>query len=327
MFVRASLRSTTLAAALVAAMGLADHAAAFPTEPVNLIVPFPPGGVADQVARPLAQALERIWKGPVIVHNRPGAGGGIGMAAVASAKPDGHTILVTTTAMSVIPAADAVSGRKPMITASQFAPLARISADPILFVVRQESPWRSLKEFITAATERPGRLSYASSGIYGPIHIPGEMMAHAAGIKLNHVPYTGGGPMITALLGSHVDSTYGGPGTLAPHIRSGTFRPLAHTGGQRIALFPEVPTMRELGVEMEYYLWAGVFTSAKVPAETLEKLEAAIVQAARDPAFVAQMGKFGVPIQFQGPREFADFLRKDAEGIATAIGRIGRIEQ
>jgi tripartite-type tricarboxylate transporter receptor subunit TctC len=315
------------AATLVASFGAVASAVAFPTQPVNLIVPFPPGGIADQMARPLAHALERIWKQPVVVHNRPGAGGGIGMASVATAKPDGHTILVTTTAMSVIPAADAVSGRKPMIAAEQFAPLARITADPIVFVVRAEAPWKTMGEFVAAAKARPGQMSYASSGIYGPIHIPGEMMAHAAGIKLNHVPYTGGGPMITALLGSHVDSTYGGPGTLAPHIRAGTFRPLAHTGGARIALFPDVPTMRETGVDMEYYLWAGVFTSSGVPADVLKKLQDGVAVAAKDADFVAQMNKFGVPIQFQGPDEFAKFLKEDATNISAAIQRIGKIQQ
>jgi len=324
-----SVRSfaSVVAVSVLVLSGAAGSATAFPTQPVNVIVPFPPGGVADQMARPLAHALERIWKQPVVVHNRPGAGGGIGMASVATAKPDGYTILVTTTAMSVIPAADAVSGRKPMITLEQFAPLARITADPIIFVVRGESPWKKMGDFVDAAKARPGQLSYASSGIYGPIHIPGEMMAHAAGIKLNHVPYTGGGPMITALLGSHVDSTYGGPGTLASHIRAGTFRPLAHTGGQRIALFPDVPTMREAGVNMEYYLWAGVFTSANVPADILAKLQDGIAQAAKDAEFVAQMNKFGVPVQFQGPAEFARFLKEDAANISAAIQRIGKIAQ
>jgi tripartite-type tricarboxylate transporter receptor subunit TctC len=320
--------SAIFALALLAApFGTVGAAVSFPTQPVNVIVPFPPGGIADQLARPLAHALEQIWKQPVVVHNRPGAGGGIGMASVAKAKPDGHTILVTTTAMSVIPAADAVSGRTPMIQLEQFAPLARISADPIIFVVRGESPWKTMGDFVEAAKARPNQLSYASSGIYGPIHIPGEMMAHAAGIRLNHVPYTGGGPMITALLGSHVDSTYGGPGTLAPHIRAGTFRPLAHTGDKRIALFPDVPTMRESGVDMEYYLWAGVFTSSGVPTDILAKLQEGLAQASKDPAFVAQMNKFGVPIQFQGPDEFARFLKSDATGISAAIQRIGKIAQ
>lgn len=298
----------------------------FPNKSVTIVVPFPPGGVADQTARPIAAALERVWKQPVIVQNKPGAAGGLGMSAVASARPDGYTLLVTTTAISALPASDAVMGRKPLISASQFTPLARISADPLLMVMKADAPWRNFAEFIADAKKKPGQIAYASSGTYGPVHVPAEMIAHAAGVQLKHVAFQGGGPSITALLGGHVAATFGGPANLAPLIKSGQFRALVHTGAKRIALLPDVPTVMEHGYPVEYYLWAGMFTSSKVPQEISQKLQSAIEKAAHDPKFVTQMTTMGIPLQFMDGKAFGEFWRADTARIEEAVRRIGKIE-
>lgn len=321
------LKSGGIAAAVAAMMAGAGAAHAFPNEPVTIVSPFPPGGIIDQVARPLAQALERIWDSPVVVENRPGAGGGIGKAAVANARPDGHTLLVTHPAMVIIPAADALVGRDPVFTSDQFVPIGRVTADPLVFVVRADSAWETMDEFVADAQTRPGEIAYASSGVYGGIHIPTEMLAHAADMELNHVPYSGGGPMVTALLGGEVDAIAAGPGPLAPYIEDGTFRPLLQTGGERIAIFPDLQTAQELGYDVEFYLWAGVFASSQVPDETLEELRDALAQAVEEPGFVETLeDNYGVPIQYLTAEEFEEFLREDAERIEAALQRIGRIE-
>lgn len=298
----------------------------FPNKSVTIVVPFPPGGIADQMARPVAAALERVWKQPVVVSNRPGAAGGTGMSAVASARPDGYTIMVTTTAISALPASDAVMGRTSLIAASQFTPLARISSDPLIMVVKSDAPWRNFAEFIADAKKKPGQLPYASSGTYGPVHVPAEMIAHAAGIQLKHVAYTGGGPSITALLGGHVAATFGGPPTLAPFIKSGQLRALVGTGAKRVALLPDVPTVIEHGYPVEYYLWAGLFTSSKVPQEISEQLQRGIEKGVKGPEFVMQMKTLGIPMQFMDGQAFGEFWRADSVRIEEAIRRIGRIE-
>jgi len=315
----------TAAAVLTLSVGMAP-AADFPNKTVTLIVPFPPGGVADQTARPIAVALEHLWKQPVVVSNRPGAAGGLGMSATADARPDGYTIMATTTAISALPASDAVMGRKSLIAASQFTPLARISADPLIMVVKADAPWKTFADFVKDAKARPGQIAYASSGTYGPVHVPAEMMAHAAGIQLKHVAFTGGGPSITALLGGHVSATFGGPAVLLPMLKSGQFRALVGTGGTRVSIMPDVPTLIESGYPVEYYLWAGLFTSSKVPPDVVAELRRGIATAVKDPEYVKQMETLGIPLDFMDGQTFGEFWTKDSVKIEEAIRRIGKIE-
>ncbi len=160
----------------------------FPTRPITLVAPFPPGGVADLTARPVAAAMEKVLKSPVIVLNKTGAAGAVGMSFVATGKPDGYTLLLSLSSISIIPEADKLFDRKPAYTIDQLTPIALISADPTIFVVRADRPWKSVKEFVEVAKQRPGEISYSSSGVYGTLHMAMEMLTHAAGIKLKHVP-------------------------------------------------------------------------------------------------------------------------------------------
>src|SRR6266498_3459112 len=177
----------------------------YPSKPIALVVPFPPGGVADIVARPAADAMGRFLKQSVIIENKPGAGGGIGMGYVAKAKPDGYTLLLALSSISILPEADKVIGRPPLYQLDQLVPIARLTADPTVLAVRADSPWKTLQDFVDDARKRPGAINYGSSGNYGTMHIPMEMLAQAVGIKLTHVPFTGGGPAVVALLGGTVD--------------------------------------------------------------------------------------------------------------------------
>ena len=207
-----SRRRSFVAAAVAACAAIAMSAPAlaqeaYPSRPITLIVPFPPGGVADIVGRPFADALSRELKTPVVIENKPGAGGGIGMGFVAKAKPDGYTLLLALSSISILPEADKVTGRTPLFQLDQFVPIARLTADPTVLAVRAESPWKSLAEFVADAKARPGAITYGSSGNYGTMHMPMEMLAQSAGIKLLHVPFTGGGPAVAALLGGTVDAS------------------------------------------------------------------------------------------------------------------------
>src|SRR5439155_912716 len=166
-----------------------------------MIVPFPPGGVADLTARPVASALEKVLKQPVAVVNKQGAAGAVGMQSVAVSKPDGYTLLMALSSISIIPEADKLFGRPPAFTVDQFAPVALISADPTILVVRSESVWKTAKDFIDDAKKRPTQISYSSSGVYGTLHMAMELLSQAANVKLRHVPYAGAGPALTAILG------------------------------------------------------------------------------------------------------------------------------
>jgi len=227
-----------LAAWLLAA-GIALAQDTYPSKPITMIVPFPPGGVADLTGRPTAIAMEKTLGQKIVVENKAGAGGGIGMAQVAKSKPDGYTIMMALSSISVIPEADKLLGRAPMYTLDQLSPIALVSADPTILVVRAESPWKTAKEFLDDAKKRPDAISYSSSGVYGTLHVAMAMLADAAGVTLHHVPYTGAGPAITALLGGHVDALATGPGTVIQHIKSGKLRALAVTTAKRLDVFPD----------------------------------------------------------------------------------------
>jgi tripartite-type tricarboxylate transporter receptor subunit TctC len=300
---------------------------AYPARPITVIVPFPPGGVADLTARPVAAALEKVLKSPVGVVNKTGAAGAVGMQFVATSRPDGYTLLLALSSISIIPEADKLFGRPPAFTVDQFTPLALVSADPTILVVRSESPWKSARDFIEDARARPGQISFSSSGVYGTLHMAMELLSHAAGIKLRHVPYSGAGPALTALLGGHVDALASGPAVVLPHIKAGTLRPLAGWGDKRVAALPEVPTFRELGyAPAEFYIWAGLFAPRDTPEPVLQKLRDALRAAVADPDFKTAMDKLETPITFKQGDEFRRFFEADARRLAEGVRRVGRIE-
>jgi tripartite-type tricarboxylate transporter receptor subunit TctC len=298
----------------------------YPTRPITIIVPFPPGGIADLTARPLAAALERALNQPVIVTNKSGAAGAVGMQSAAVAKPDGYTILVALVSISTIPEVDLLFGRKPSFTRDQFTGIARLNADPPILVVGSAMPWKSVKELVEDAKRRPGEIAYSSSGIYGASHVPMEMFLHAAGIKMRHLPTTGGAPAMTAVLGGHAAMWASPPAVAAPHLKAGKVRALATWGATRLAAFPEVPTMKELGYDVEYYLWTGLFAPKNVPANVVKVLRDATRKAVEDPEFKSAMEKIQTPIAYQDADEFRVWWERDARILADVIKRIGRVE-
>jgi tripartite-type tricarboxylate transporter receptor subunit TctC len=321
-------RALAVAAALAVALPLVAGAQEpYPSRPISLVAPFPPGGVADATARPVAAALEKVLKNPVAVVNKTGAAGAVGMQFVATSKPDGYTLLLALSSISIIPEADKIFDRRPAFTVDQFAPIALISADPTILVVRTESPWKTAKEFIDDARKRPGQISYSSSGIYGTLHMATELLSHAAGIKLRHVPHAGAGPALTALLGGHVDALASGPVVVLPHIKAGKLRALAGWGDTRVAALPEVPTFKELGYpDAEFYIWAGLFAPRSTPEPVLARLREAARAAVAEPEFKAAMDKLQTPIAFKQGDEFQKFFDADARRLADGVRKVGRVE-
>jgi len=318
-----------VSAVVVLFLCLAGGAAAqepYPTRPVTIVVPYPPGGVADLTARPFAPSLERALKQPVIIANKPGAAGAVGMQSVATARPDGYTIMITVLTISTIPEVDALFGRTPAFKREDFAPLARLVADPPLYLVGAATPWKSVKELVEDAKRRPGEIIFASAGLYTPSHLATELLMHSAGIRLRHVPTTGGGPAMNALLGGHAGLSALSTQAATPQIKAGKLRALAHSGGQRLAAFPEVPSMKELGYDAELYLWAGLFAPRNVPAHVQKILRDATRLAVQDPEFKGAMEKMQAPVAYQDADEFGSWWERDTQTLAAVIKRIGKVE-
>jgi tripartite-type tricarboxylate transporter receptor subunit TctC len=299
----------------------------YPSRPVTIVAPFPPGGVADLTARPVAASLERHFKQPVVVVNKTGAAGAVGMQFVATSKPDGYTLLLALSSISIIPEADKLFGRQPAYTVDQLVPIALVSADPTVLVVRAESPWKTAKEFIDDARKRPGEISYSSSGIYGTLHMAMELLSHAAGIKLRHVPHAGAAPALTAILGGHVDALASGPAVVLPHIKSGKLRALAGWGDKRVAALPDLPTFKELGYpDAEFYIWAGLFAPRGTPEPVMARLRDGMRVVVADPEFKAAMDKLQTPVTYKQGAEFQAFFDADARRLAEGVRKVGKIE-
>jgi tripartite-type tricarboxylate transporter receptor subunit TctC len=316
-----------LFAALCAfAASLAFAQSDYPNRPITMIVPFPPGGVADIIGRPVAEAMGRYLKQPVIVENKAGAGGGVGMAYVAKARPDGYTVLLALASISVIPEADRILGRDPMYGYEQLVPVARFTADPTVLAVRADTPYKSVKDLVEAARAKPGTIPYGSSGNYGTMHVPMEMLSQSAGVKMLHVPFTGAGPAIVALLGGQVEALSTGPSTVIQHAKGGKVRILATWGETRHPALPDVPTLKELGYNATYSQWTGLFVPAGTPEPVIAKLREAAHFAADDPAFKGALAKVETPIQYLDQPQFRTFWDSDLRKMADVIRRIGKVE-
>jgi tripartite-type tricarboxylate transporter receptor subunit TctC len=315
-----------LAALAAAVVGAAAQAQPYPDRPVTMIVPFPPGGIADITGRPLAVSMSKVLGQQVVVENKAGAGGAVGHAFVAKAKPDGYTIMTALSSIVVIPEADRVNGRPSTYQMSDFTPIALVSADPTILLVPSNAPWKSLKELMDDARSRPGTISYSSSGVYGTIHTCFEMLAQAANVKLLHVPYKGGGPSMTALIAGEVNLTAQSPGVSNPHIRSGKVRVLGSWAAARTPALPDVPTMKEQGYDVEFYIWAGVFAPAGLPADVRDRITLAVRQAVQEPDFQKAMANVNTPINHREGRDFEAFMNADAKRLAEVVQKMGKTE-
>jgi tripartite-type tricarboxylate transporter receptor subunit TctC len=299
---------------------------AYPTRPITIVVAFPPGGLADLTARPVAAALERLLKQPVVVLNKPGAAGGVGNQFVANSKPDGYTLLMALVSVSVLPEVDRLFGRPTTYTRDQLVGIARVNAEPSIITVRADSPYKTLKDLIEDARKRPGQITFSSSGLYGASHVPFEMFLKAAGVRMRHLPTTGGGPMMNALLGGHAVATASTTVLVSPHVKAGTLRLLAHTGAEPIKAFPDVPSLKSLGFDVSYTAWAGLVAPRGTPAPVLKVLGDAMRQAVKEPEVVNAHAKLDSPVAYLDTEAFNAFWEKDARQLAEVVKAIGKVE-
>jgi tripartite-type tricarboxylate transporter receptor subunit TctC len=322
---RIGLVLAALCAPLIAPL-TAQAQGSYPDKPITMIVPFPPGGVADTVARPVAEALGRELKQSVVVENKAGAGGALGIGAAARAAPDGYTLLLSLSSISILPEADSVLQRKPAYTLDQFKPIARFTADPTVLVVRADAPWKTLAEFIADAKRRPGALNYGSSGNYGTMHVPMEMLKSSADFRMTHIPYTGAGPAVVALLAGQVDAIATGPSTIVQQILAGKLRALAHWGDHPLAALPGVPSLTQAGYPVQFAQWSALFVPAKTPDEIVQRLRAAAAKAAADPAVMQTISKAGSPIEYLDAPAFQLYWDADAKVMTQAVRKIGKLD-
>ena len=298
----------------------------YPSRPIEIIVPYSPGGAADTIARPFVAALQKELNQGIGIINKPGAAGAIGNRLVAQAKPDGYTLLISVVQISVLPLVDTLYGRKPAYQLDQLKGIARLTANPVVIMGRSDKPWKSLGDLFKAAKANPGGIEFSSGGNYAGNHLPMELLMRQAGVTMLNVPYKGGGPSMAAFLGGHVSATAQVPGVAAPHLKSGAARALAQTGGARLKSLPDIPTVKELGYDVEFYLWVGFFAPSGVPDAVMKKLDAASKKAMQDPKLQETADKLLVELGYLNSKEFNAWWAKDAEKLMGVVRSIGKIE-
>jgi tripartite-type tricarboxylate transporter receptor subunit TctC len=299
----------------------------YPSRAITIINAFPPGGFNDIATRPFASALEPFLKQPVVVETKAGAAGQVGAQFAASARPDGYTLLSHNNGLAGYAAVDALFGRPPKTTRADFIPLARLAADPVAIIVNDQQPYQTLKDFFEDAKKRADAIIYSSGGLYGASHLPVALLEKALGVpKLRHLPTAGGGPAITAVLGNNAQVSTQTISASIQHIRAGKLRALAVFGATRAKSLPNVPTLKELGYDVEYYLWAGLFAPKGTPPAIVSKLSAAIEQAANTDQFKSAIANLGLEIGYLNANDFARFWDLDAKRSDEAVALIGKVQ-
>jgi tripartite-type tricarboxylate transporter receptor subunit TctC len=301
-----------LAAAVVAFAGAAFAQGSFPTHPVTLIVGFAPGGGTDTMARVVAQKLSQNIGQSVVVENRAGAGGNIAAQQIANAPPDGYTIHLSS--VGPLTVAPAMQKSLPYDPKKDIAPITMGAVFPNVFVVHPGVPAKTLAEFVQLAKSQPGKITYASSGVGGAGHLSGELFKLAAGIEMVHVPYKGGGPAMTDLLGGRVDMYAAVPSTALPHVQAGKLRALAVTGPKRLATMPEVPTVAESGYPgFEAVNWYCFVAPGKTPKDIIDFWNREIVKVLNDPQVKAELSKHDLVPDPGTPQELARYIDSETE--------------
>lgn len=319
------MKSLKLLAGLLAAVAaFPAFSQDYPSRPITMIVPFPPGGVADITGRPLATAMSKVLGQTVVVENKAGAGGAVGHAHTARQPADGYTIMNALSSITVIPIAEEVNARQPTYRMSDFEPIARIAADPTILLVRADSPWKTIEDLIADAKKRPGKITYSSSGIYGTTHTCQAMFTQAANIDMLHVPYKGGAPSMLGLLQGEVDVTAQSPAVSHPHLKSGKVRALVSWGAKRLPQLADIPTLKERGLDAEFYIWAGVFAPKGLDPKVAAKLREAVRMAVKDPDFQKAMVNVNTPIQYLDAPKFAAFVKEDGDRLAKVVRNMGK---
>ena len=302
-----------IAAALCAAPA---HAQNFPTGPIRIVVPFPPGGGTDILARLIARKMNESWGQPVIVDNRPGANGTIGAALVAKAPADGHTLLLVPSGFAVNPS---VYPKLPYNSERDLAPVSHLASSPLLAVVHPSLPVKSIKDLIALAKLKPGQINYGSSGNGSPPHLATEKFKLMAGINMSHIPYKGGGPAMIDLLAGHIPIYFNAILQSLPYAKSGRLVPLAVTSAKRFPSVPEIPSIGETVPGYDMTNWYGMLTTGGVPKDVVARLQAEISRILNQPEAKSRLSEDGAIVIASTPDEFAAFLKKEIASNAEIV--------
>lgn len=307
---------------LCTGFGVAAQAQTYPDRPIRLIAPFPAGGLVDVLARAVGDEISKTLGQPVIVENRPGAGGNIGAEAVAKSAPDGYTLLMTSA--GILTANQFLYAKMPFDPDKDFVAVSNVADMPMMVVVNPKVPANTLQEFVALARANPGKLNFGSPGIGTTGHLGLAMFMHAANIKLTHIPYKGAAPAITDLIAGQIDGVVDNPPTVLPHIQAGKLRPLAVAAKQRMPLLPNLPTAEEAGVaNFEASSWFGVAAPAGTPPAIVARLQKDIAAALSKPVLRERFAKSGARLIGNTPDEFAQQIRNDRKMWGEIIAAAG----
>jgi len=300
---------------LIAAIPI--HAADFPTKEVQIIIPWAAGGATDLIFRALAATTGKYLGKAAVVVNRPGGAGAVGYTEAAQAKPDGYTLVSAITPLTILPHQVTTA-----FTYKSFDPVINVVSDPGMFLVKSDSPWKSLKEFLDYAKKNPGMITVGNSGAGGGVHLIALAFEKAAGVKFNHIPFAGGGPSVTALLGGHINAVTVSPPEGIEHVKAGKLKIIALFSEKRFELFPDVPTVKEQGIDFVMGQWRGLAAPKGTPPDVIKKLHDAFKQGMDDPVFRKNAKDMVVNLSYLGPEAFGKLMAHDHEFFGKLVKEI-----
>jgi tripartite-type tricarboxylate transporter receptor subunit TctC len=298
-------------------MSVPIQAADFPTKEVQIIIPWAAGGATDLIFRALAASTEKYLGKAVIVINRPGGGGAVGYTEAFQAKPDGYTLVSAITPLTILPHQVTTA-----FTYKSFEGVINVVRDPGMFLVRSDAPWKSLKEFLDYAKKNPGMITVGNSGAGGGVHLIALAFEKTAGVKFNHIPFAGGGPSVTALLGGHINAVSVSPPEGIEHVKAGKLKIIALFAEKRFELFPDVPTVKEQGVDFVMGQWRGLGAPKGTPPDVIKKLHDAFKKGMEDPVFQKNAKDMVVNLSYLGPEDFGKLMARDDEFYGKLVKEI-----
>ena len=306
-----------LAMTMVCSLGSSPvYPAEYPTRPVALISVYPPGGFFEVPGRAFAAAAEKLLGKPVVILNKPGAAGMIGTVAGAQAAPDGYTLTMGCTTISCANEWELANGRKPLATRQDFVLIGSYILSPTLISVPTNSPWKTLHDLIKDCKAKPGHYAYSSGGLYGMSHVPAELLMKAGGIQCRHVPHKGGAPALSAVVGGHVDFTTQFCPSSIPLYRGNKLRVLAVQSDRRLKSIPEIPSVKELGIDAEYQAWIGIMAPKGTPEPIVKKLREVLANAVKDKTFIDTIETAGEVVHYMNHEELAKYWDNESGKIA-----------
>jgi tripartite-type tricarboxylate transporter receptor subunit TctC len=290
------------------------RAAEFPTKEVQIIIPWAAGGATDLIFRALAATTGKYLGKAVVVVNRPGGGGAVGYTEAAQAKPDGYFLVSAVTPLTILPHQVTTA-----FTYKNFDAIINVVSDPSMFLVRSDSPWKSLKEFLDYAKKNPDMITVGNSGAGGGVHLVALAFERAAGVKFNHIPFSGGGPSVTALLGGHINAVSVSPPEGIEHVKAGKLKIIALFAEKRFEMFPDAPTVKEQGIDFVMGMWRGLVAPKGTPPDAVKKLHEAFKQGMDDPVFQKNAKDMAINLSYLGPEAFGKLMASDNEFFGKLI--------